>query len=318
MNQIAAVLGGLQQKINHGSTFIQRKYNEIGQAKFNFPEPVTASSLAAFEAEFNQKLPSEYQTFLELHDGADLFILDDGLGLVLYSLDKVIESTIEAKEDGLIDEDFDYFWVIGEVNEGYLLIHTEHAKTEDTPYMYWKYHEGTTEDADPIGQNFGTFLEYSIIAQGDVFWEFKDFSIEKDNYFVDEDSPKEDVKPLLPIKFVDSVRVEIEYPISKTDSDYEYTVSIYEGKSGKERLMSRHEGGSRFNKLIEDVRNRLSDRQFHYSLINVFQTESRFWENEEETGDSLIINESPQKQGLSYDGYRAFADQLPRPLPGWE
>ncbi|WP_041256025.1 SMI1/KNR4 family protein [Exiguobacterium antarcticum] len=70
MNQIAAVLDGLQQKINHGSTFIQRKYNEIGQAKFNFPAPVTATSLAAFEAEFNQKLPSEYQTFLELHDGA--------------------------------------------------------------------------------------------------------------------------------------------------------------------------------------------------------------------------------------------------------
>ncbi len=127
MNQITAVLDGLKQKIDHGSTFIQRKYNEIGQGKFNLPAPVTAESLAVFEAEFNQKLPSEYQTFLELHDGADLFILDDGLGLVLYSLDKVIESTIEAKEDGLIDEDFDYFWVIGELNEGYLLIHTEHS-----------------------------------------------------------------------------------------------------------------------------------------------------------------------------------------------
>lgn len=316
MNQIAAVLGGLQQKINHGSTFIQRKYNEIGQAKFNFPEPVTASSLAAFEAEFNQKLPSEYQTFLELHDGADLFILDDGLGLVLYSLDKVIESTIEAKEDGLIDEDFDYFWVIGEVNEGYLLIHTEHAKTEDTPYMYWKYHEGTTEDADPIGQNFGTFLEYSIIAQGDVFWEFKDFSIEKDNYFVDEETPEEDVKPPLPIKFVDSVRVEIEYPIAKSGSYY--TVSIYEGKSRKEQLMSKYNDGPRFKKLIEDARELLADRRFQYSSIHVLQTESRFFRNEEETGDPLIRNDNPQRQGLTYDGYRAFADQLPRPLPGGE
>lgn len=318
MNQIAAVLGGLQQKISHGSTFIQRKYNEIGQAKFNLQAPVTAASLAAFEAEFNQKLPSEYQTFLELHDGADLFILDDGFGLVLNSLERVIEATNEAIEYELIHEDFDHYWVIGEINEGYLLINREFAKTEDTPYMYWLFHELSTEEADPIGQNFGTFLEYSIIAQGDVFWEFKDFSIEKDNYFVDEETPEENIKPPISIRFVDSVRVEIEYPISKTDSDYEYTVSIYEGKSGKERLISRHEGGSRFNKLIEDVRNRLSGRQFHYSLINVFQTESRFWENEEETGDSLIINESPQKQGLSYDGYRAFADQLPRPLPGWK
>ena len=267
MNQIAAVLGGLQQKINHGSTFVQRKYNEIGQGKFNLPAPVTAESLAVFEAEFNQKLPSEYQTFLELHDGADLFILDDGLGLVLYSLDKVIESTIEAKEDGLIDEDFDYFWVIGEVNEGYLLIHTEHAKTEDTPYMYWKYHEGTTEDADPIGQNFGTFLEYSIIAQGDVFWEFKDFSIEKDNYFVDEDSPKEDVKPLIPIKFVDSVRVEIEYPVSKTDSYLR--IRFMKASLGKTGM--RYNEGRCFKKLIEIVRNRLSDDNFIIHQLMCFK-----------------------------------------------
>jgi len=316
MNQIAAVLGGLQQKISHGSTFIQRKYNEIGQAKFNLPDPVTAASLAAFEAEFNQKLPSEYQTFLELHDGADLFILDDGLGLVLHSLERVIEATNEAIEYELIHEDFDHYWVIGELNEGYLLINREFAKTEHTPYMYWVFHELSTEEADPIGQNFGTFLEYSIIAQGDMFWEFKDFSIEKDNYFVDEETPEESVKPPLPIKFVDSVRVEIEYPISKSGSYY--TVSIYEGKSRKEQLMSKYNDGPRFIKLMEDVRELLADRRFQYSSIHVLQTEPSFFRNEAETGDSLIRNEHPQRQGLTYDGYRAFADQLPRPLPGWK
>lgn len=316
MNQIAAVLGGLQQKINHGSTFIQRKYNEIGQGKFNLPAPVTAESLAVFEAEFNQKLPSEYQTFLELHDGADLFILDDGLGLVLYSLDKVIESTIEAKEDGLIDEDFDYFWVIGELNEGYLLIHTEHAKTEDIPYMYWKYHEGTTEDADPIGQNFGTFLEYSIIAQGDVFWEFKDFSIEKDNYFVDEKVPEEDVKPPIPLRFVDSVRVEIEYPVSETDSYF--TISIYEGKFEQEKLGMRYNEGRGFEKMIQSVRDYLSYEQYHFSSIRVFQREHLLRVNKDQSEHPLTRNQNPQQQGFRYDGYRAFANQLPRPLPGWK
>ena len=174
MNQIAVVLDGLKQKISHGSTFIQRSYNSIGQATFHLPKPVKPETLQAFQAEFKQPLPSEYQTFLELHDGAKLFMLGDE-GLVLYPLEEVIEKTIEAKEDGLVDEDYDHYWIIGEVNEGYLLIHTEHAKTEDTPYMYWKYHEGSTEDTDAIGQNFGTFLERSIIAQGDMYWEFNIF-----------------------------------------------------------------------------------------------------------------------------------------------
>lgn len=316
MNQIVAVLGGLQQKISHGSTFIQRKYNEVGQAKFNLPEPVTAASLAAFKAEFNQKLPREYQTFLELHDGADLFILDDGLGLVLHSLERVIEATNEAIEYELIHEDFDHYWVIGEINEGYLLIHREFAKTEDTPYMYWVFHELSTEDADPIGQNFGTFLEYSIIAQGDVFWEFKDFSIEKDDYFVEEDPPEEKVNPPISIRFVDSVRVEIEYPISKNDSYF--TISIYEGKFEQEKLGMRYNEGRGFEKVIQSVRDHLSYEQYHFSSIQVFQREHLLQTNEDQSGDPLVRNENLQRQGLSYDGYRAFADQLPRPLPGWE
>lgn len=316
MNQIAAVLGGLQQKISHGSTFIQRKYNEIGQAKFNLPEPVTAASLAAFEAEFNQKLPSEYQTFLELHDGADLFILDDGLGLVLHSLDQVIEATNEAIEYELIHEDFDHYWVIGEINEGYLLINREFAKTEDTPYMYWVFHELSTEEANPIGQNFGTFLEYSIIAQGDVFWEFKDFSIEKDNYFVDEETPEEKVRPPISIRFVDSVRVEIEYPISKNDSYF--TISIYEGKFEQEKLGMRYNEGRGFEKVIQSVRDHLSYEQYHFSSIRVFQRDPLLRANEDQSEHLLTRNQNPQQQGFRYDGYRAFADQLPRPLPGWK
>lgn len=316
MNQIVAVLGGLQQKISHGSTFIQRKYNEIGQAKFNLPEPVTAASIAAFEAEFNQKLPSEYQTFLELHDGADLFILDDGLGLVLHSLERVIEATNEAIEYELIHEDFDHYWVIGEINEGYLLINREFAKTEDTPYMYWVFHELSTEEADPIGQNFGTFLEYSIIAQGHVFWEFKDFSIEKDDYFVEEDPPEEKVRPPISIRFVDSVRVEIEYPISKNDSYF--TISIYEGKFEQEKLGMRYNEGRGFEKVIQSVRDHLSYEQYHFSSIRVFQRDPLLRANEDQSEHLLTRNQNPQQQGFRYDGYRAFADQLPRPLPGWK
>lgn len=230
MNQIAVVLDGLKQKISHGSTFIQRSYNSIGQGTFHLPKPVKPETLQAFQAAFKQPLPSEYQTFLELHDGAKLFMLGDE-GLVLYPLEEVIEKTIEAKEDGLIDEDYDHYWIIGEVNEGYLLIHTDHAKTEDTPYMYWKYHEGSTEDTDAIGQNFGTFLERSIIAQGDMYWEFNIFDVREDDYYVEEET--EHVQAGVPIASEERVRIEIEYPIYRRGG---FIVSFYTYENGKPDL----------------------------------------------------------------------------------
>ncbi|WP_214769542.1 SMI1/KNR4 family protein [Exiguobacterium sp. s133] len=129
MKQIAAILDGLKQKIDHGSTFIQRSYNSIGQATFHLPKPIRPETLQAFQAEFEQPLPSEYQTFLELHDGAKLFMLGDE-GLVLYPLEEVIEKTIEAKGDGLIDEDYGHYWIIGEQ----IAKRVEHPQTQIIQY----------------------------------------------------------------------------------------------------------------------------------------------------------------------------------------
>lgn len=67
MNQIEAVLDVLSQKINHGSTFIQRRY-DTGVARFNLNDPVTEQAIQSFEKQFKLTLPSEYKTFLRLHD----------------------------------------------------------------------------------------------------------------------------------------------------------------------------------------------------------------------------------------------------------
>ncbi|MGL6103207.1 MAG: SMI1/KNR4 family protein, partial [Exiguobacterium acetylicum] len=64
-------------------------------------DPVTEQAIQSFEKQFKLTLPSEYKTFLRLHDGAELFMIQ-GLGIELYPLDKVIEMTIQAKEDDLI------------------------------------------------------------------------------------------------------------------------------------------------------------------------------------------------------------------------
>jgi len=62
----------------------------------------------------------------------------------------------------------------------------------------------------------------------------------------------------------------------------------------------------------------LSYEQYHFSSIQLFQREHLLQTNEDQSGDPLVRNENLQRQGFRYDGYRAFADQLPRPLPGWE
>jgi len=314
MNQIEAILDVLTKKINHGSTFIQRRY-DTGVAQFNLNDPVTEQAIQSFEKQFKLTLPSEYKTFLRLHDGAELFMIQ-GLGIELYPLEKVIEMTIQAKEYDLIHEDYDHFLMIGEMNEGYVLIHTEDAKTDETPYMHWMFHELSTEETDPIGQNFGTFLEYAIIAQGDMFWEFKDFSIATDAYYVEDYNSEEEVSKPRPIRFVDSVRVEIEYPIAKKNAYF--SVKIFEGKQDKESLGASYDSDARFEKVMQSVREYLMAERFQYSSIKVFQTEHRFWQNEDETGDPLIRNHNPQRQGMSFDGYRAFVEEPPRPLPGWE
>ncbi len=313
MNQIAVVLDGLKQKISHGSTFIQRSYNSIGQGTFHLPKPVKPETLQAFQTEFKQPLPSEYQTFLELHDGAKLFMLGDE-GLVLYPLEEVIEKTIEAKEDGLIDEDYDHYWIIGEVNEGYLLIHTNHAKTEDTPYMYWKYHEGSTEDTDAIGQNFGTFLERSIIAQGDMYWEFNIFDVREDDYYVEEETEHEQAG--VPIASEERVRIEIEYPIYRRGG---FTVAFYTYDKDKAQLWSKSNGFDNFKQIHRYLLGKLDEPGYYYSEIIVFQKEAPIWQNEDASGEQIAKRvEHPQTQIIQYDGYQAFVNDLPRPLPGWE
>ncbi|WP_214853507.1 SMI1/KNR4 family protein [Exiguobacterium sp. s166] len=312
MNQIAVVLDGLKQKISHGSTFIQRSYNSIGQATFHLPKPVKPETLQAFEAAFKQPLPSEYQTFLELHNGAKLFMLGDE-GLVLHPLEEVIEKTIEAKEDGLIDEDYDHYWIIGEINEGYLLIHTDHAKTEDTPYMYWKYHEGSTEDTDAIGQNFGTFLERSMIAQGDIYWEFNSFDVREDDYYVEEET--EDVQAGVPIASEERVRIEIEYPIYRQG---DFIVSFYTYENGKPDLWWKFDYDT-MKQVHQSLMRTLEEPKFHFTEITVFQKEAPLWESEDASGEQIAKRvEHPQIQIMQYDGYQAFVNDLPRPLPGWE
>ncbi|MER2125330.1 MAG: SMI1/KNR4 family protein, partial [Exiguobacterium indicum] len=76
-----------------------------------------------------------------------------------------------------------------------------------------------------------------------------------------------------PIRFVDSVRVEIEYPIAKRDAYF--SVKIFEGKQEKERLGSSYDSDSRFEQVMQSIQEYLMAERFQYSSIMVFQTDHR-------------------------------------------
>lgn len=63
----------------------------------------------------------------------------------------------------------------------------------------------------------------------------------------------------------------------------------------------------------------LDEPRFHFTEINVFQKEAPIWQNEDASGELIAKRvEHPQTQIMQYDGYQAFVNDLPRPLPGWK
>lgn len=180
MNTIQSMLQILRKKIEHGSTYVQRSHDEHGAATFQFGAPVTANQISEFERRFSQELPSEYVDFLMIHNGCELFILGDGRGTILFPLDKVQEETVKSMEEGILSELKDEFWLIGEMNDGAILINRSTIKnSKDVPYMEWCYAVGAEETADPIGKEFKDFLNYTIVSQGDMFWEWTSSKVEE-------------------------------------------------------------------------------------------------------------------------------------------
>lgn len=301
MNSIQSILEILKKKVSHGSTYIQRNYNEHGVATFKFNPPASTQEISDFHKQFQQILPQEYIDFLTIHNGCEIFVLADGRGVTLYSLEEVYKETLNSNEEGILSELRDDFWIIGEMNDGAILINRStltHSK--DIPYMEWCYAVGIEETADTIGKKFKDFFKYIMISQGDMFWEWlttevdeKDYTLEADS----EDYSTERHSTVYENPYSD-VEIIIEYPFEKISP---YRVEISGIKDQMKTVLSSFESEDDFPSIIEEILDELNRWETNEIPIHLIQHEVR----------SLIEGQQPRKEELSYNNAHQFLNSPP-------
>lgn len=305
MNTIQSMLQILRKKIEHGSTYVQRSHDEHGEASFQFGAPVTANQIYEFEKRFSQDLPREYVDFLTIHNGCELFILGDGRGTILFPLEKVQEQTLKSMEDGLLSGLKDEFWLIGEMNDGAILINRSTIKnSKDVPYMEWCYAVGADETADPIGKDFKDFLNYVIISQGDMFWEWTSSEIEKEKgYEEDLEGHARDISEVDHASPYDEVEIRIEYPYEQISP---YRVKILGVEEREKTVLSSFECEGDFLQVLNEISDELDRWEIIDVPIDLVQYEAR----------SLIQGRYPRKERKKYIGSEDFLSNPPEKFSG--
>lgn len=305
MNTIQSMLQILRKKIERGSTYVQRSHDEHGVATFKFGAPVTTNQISEFERRFRQELPREYVDFLTSHDGCELFILDDGRGTILFPLEKVQEETLKSMEEGILSGLKDEFWLIGEMNDGAILINRSTIKnSKDVPYMEWCYAVGAEEMADPIGKDFKDFLKYVIISQGDMFWEWTSSETEEeDGYEPDVEGHAHDVSEANHRKPYEEIEIRIEYPYEKISP---YRVEILGAEGSEKTVLSSFERDGDFLLILDEISEEMDRWEILDVPIDLVQYEAR----------SLIQGRHPCKERMKYIGMEDFLSNPPVKFSG--
>lgn len=302
MNSIQSILEVLKKKVSHGSTYIQRNYNEYGVATFKFNPRASTQEINDFHQQFQQTLPQEYTDFLTIHNGCEIFVLADGRGVSLYSLEKVYKETINSNEEGILSELKDDFWVIGEMNDGAILINrTTLAHSKDIPYMEWCYAVGIEETADTIGKNFKDFLKYTVISQGDLFWEWSTTEVDEEDYTIEANSEdySTDGHSVVYENPYSAVEIKIEYPYEKISP---YRLEISGIKDQMKTVLSSFESEDDFPLIIEEILEELNRWETTEIPIHLIQCEVR----------SLLKDQQPRKEELSYNNAHDFLNSPPQ------
>lgn len=305
LNTIQSILQVLRKKIEHGSTYVQRSHDEHGIATFQFDAPASVSQINEFKRRFRQELPREYVDFLTTHDGCELFVLGDGRGTILFPLEKVQEETLRSMEEGMLSELKDEFWVIGEMNDGALLINRSTIKdSKDVPYMEWCYAVGAEGMADPIGKDFKDFLKYVVISQGDMFWEWTSSKVEEDGgYEEDLEGVAYGVSEVDLASPYDEIEIRIEYPYENI-SPYRVKILGVEGR-GK-TVLSSFEWDGDFLLVLDEISEEMDRWEIIDVPIDFVQYEAR----------SLIHGRRPRKERRKYIGAEDFLSNPPEKFSG--
>lgn len=166
-NRIKLCLTTLRSRVNkHKLIEIQREEGKLIEVTCSFNPPALKSEIESFFKLNKWQVPSDYFSFLNLHNGAILFTEPKyGGGLELFSLNAIVECR----------DEYDYMlpptcYPIGMLNNAILYINSEKVKSSLEGYLYWQDCIGDHETAIALNINFETFLDLFILAQGSEFW----------------------------------------------------------------------------------------------------------------------------------------------------
>ena len=161
MSTITDTLNVLKQRVDkNGLLIVQRVDGYIGQRQIILNAPATDAAIKKLPF----SLPKDYEEFLRLHHGGQLFHEPDGGGgLSLYTVDEILEDM------SYYEYPKGWFPIAYGYDGCHLLITNQSIQGG---YLYWFENSTTFEDDQFLGMTFEEWFEKFIICQGSRFWEW--------------------------------------------------------------------------------------------------------------------------------------------------
>ena len=164
------ILDALKSRLDINNLLTVHQTNgQAPEVGFSFNEPVLHDRLTSFMNHYSWKLPSDYKTFLLLHDGASFFSHETGSCLHLHSLDELFPAyscMIQHFRSEYLQKNcypIGYF-----ENSGFLLIdHAQWSATGKENILLLGV------EAIDFQCDFKTWLDRIIRAEGSMYWKWK-------------------------------------------------------------------------------------------------------------------------------------------------
>ncbi|MED4083055.1 SMI1/KNR4 family protein [Halalkalibacterium halodurans] len=169
---IKVTLDALKKRLDDNDTLtIQGTDGYLSNVKCTFKKGLEQEVISEFEKTNDLELPSDLKQFYLLSNGMHLFEEEYAGGIRIYPLQKLKKFPPE------IFDDLNYL-PIGDIdNVGYVLIHKGLAKQPFSNYLYF-LDAALLDPPEKLNLNFELWLELIILAQGNIFWDWKYYTAE--------------------------------------------------------------------------------------------------------------------------------------------
>lgn len=173
------ILENLQRTLKANDGYIQ--FPNTGKTRCRFYPPASPEQIQVLETRLNMPLPEDYQRFLTLHDGAQLFNqvcnfeqtgeIDLGGGIRIYSLAEIAACDSAPPA-----------WIpIATCSKSIIIMDCGRYRNGTQNYLLVKDEEEPFFEANKIHCNFDLWLERMILTGGEKFWEWSWYTA--DSYY---------------------------------------------------------------------------------------------------------------------------------------